>query len=102
MSTAFDLPAELTIYSAIESRDSLLAWVTEQTTKGSAVLELSAGHIEEIDGSGLQLLASLTNMGLTWKLVDASTSFCDACKTLGLAHWVDGVPSKAMKEGTAA
>lgn len=102
MSTAFDLPSELTIYSAIDSRDSLLAWVTEQTTKGSSQLELSAGQVEEVDGSGLQLLASLTNMGLSWKLIDASASFSEACKTLGLSHWVDGVPAKANREGDAA
>jgi hypothetical protein len=102
MSTPFDLPTELTIYSAIESRDTLLAWVTEQTSKGIPQLELSAGQIEEVDGSGLQLLAALSNMGLSWKLVDASANFCDACKTLGFAQWVDGVPAKAHKEGEAA
>lgn len=101
MSTPFDLPAELTIYSAIDSRDALLAWVSEQTTKGSTLLELSAGHVEEVDGSGLQLLAALSNMGLAWKLADASPAFCDACVTLGLSHWVDGVPTRAQKEGEA-
>ncbi len=101
MSTPFDLPAELTIYSAIDSRDALLAWVSEQTTKGSTQLEVSAGQVEEVDGSGLQLLAALSNMGVAWKLVDASPVFSDACATLGLSHWVEGLPARAQKEGAA-
>lgn len=102
MSNAYELPTELTIYSAIDSRDALLAWVNEQTSKGNSLLEVSAGHVEEVDGSGLQLLAALSNMGLSWKLVDASNSFSEACKTLGLTHWVDGVPVKLDKEGAGA
>jgi hypothetical protein len=42
MSTPFELPTEMTIYSAVEVRDTLLAWVTEQTAKGAKALEISA------------------------------------------------------------
>lgn len=89
MSTPFELPAELTIYSALETRDALLAWITEQSAKSSNALEISARHVAEVDGSGLQLLAALSNMELTWHLVAASPGFCEACETMGLSSWID-------------
>lgn len=98
-STIFELPVELNIYSAVESRDALLTWVTEQTTEGKSQFEVSAAQVAEVDGSGLQLLAALTNMGLSWKLVDASVAFSDACKTMGLSQWVEGL---AANKGEAA
>ena len=89
MHEPFELPAELTIYSAIETRDALLAWVTEQAAKSHAYLEVSASQVAEVDGSGLQLLAALSNMDLTWRLVDASEVFSEACQTMGLSQWLD-------------
>ena len=88
MTIQFDLPAELTIYSAIETRDALLAWATEQIAKSSSQLEISAAAVTDVDGSGLQLLAALSNMDLTWKLIDASAAFSEACRTMGLADWL--------------
>lgn len=85
----FELPAELTIYSALETRDALLAWATEHTAKSDQPLAVSARAVTEIDGSGLQLLAALSNMDLSWRLVETSTVFTEACHTLGLSHWVD-------------
>jgi ABC-type transporter Mla MlaB component len=89
MSEPFVLPAELNIYSALESRDALLTWVTEQAAKSGDFLKLSAAQVEEIDGSGLQLLAALSNMEQAWQLVDASEVFIDACRTIGLTQWLD-------------
>jgi anti-anti-sigma regulatory factor len=89
--TAYPLPAELTIYSAMETRDSLLAWVTEQSTRSRRVLELSASAVTEVDGSGLQLIAALSNMHLPWRLTDASAEFSEACRTLGLTDWLRDV-----------
>jgi ABC-type transporter Mla MlaB component len=89
MSEPFVLPAELNIYSALESRDALLTWVTEQASKSGDFLKLSAAEVEEIDGSGLQLLAALSNMEQAWQLVDASEVFIDACRTIGLTQWLD-------------
>lgn len=102
MSTPFELPAELTIYSALETRDALLAWVTEQSAKSSNHLEVSAREVCEVDGSGLQLLAALTNMDLTWRLVEASTVFSEACRTLGLASWLDPRYLKTDAQGVVA
>lgn len=90
MSKPFKLPVELTIYSATETRDAMLAWVTEQAAKPSGSLEVSAAEVREIDGAGLQLLASLSNMDQSWQLVDASETFSNACRALGLGHLLGG------------
>jgi hypothetical protein len=102
MSKPFELPPELTIYSALETRDALLAWVTEQNAKALPHLEVSARDVCEIDGSGLQLLAALSNMDLSWRLVAASTVFKEACGTLGLTRWLDPRYLKLDDEGVAA
>ncbi len=89
MNTPFELPQEMTIYSALETRDALLAWVTEQTGKSVKLLEISAANVCEIDGSGLQLLIAMVNMDHPWQLVNPSAVFADACRTLGLSAWLD-------------
>jgi azurin len=48
------------------------------------------------------LLAALTNMDLTWRLVAASTVFMDACRTMGLASWLDKRYLKSEDEGVSA
>lgn len=89
MSTStFDLPAELNIYNVLETRDALLAWVTTQNSSGSARLEISAQAVAEVDGSGLQLLASFSNTVQHWKLVNSSGAFKAACETLGFTQWL--------------
>ncbi len=88
MGERFELPAELNIYSALEIRDNLLAWVAENGSKGRDYLEISARDVEEVDGSGLQLLAAISNMDQPWRLVEASDRFVDACRAMGLTQWV--------------
>ena len=100
MTTPFELPAELTIYSAVETRDALLAWVTEQSAQSGGQLEVSAREVSEVDGSGLQLLAALSNMDLSWRLVDASTAFIDACSMIGLGSWLGDRYVKPAAGGT--
>jgi hypothetical protein len=89
MSERFELPTELNIYSALETRDALLAWVATQATEGQDYLEVSARDVAEVDGSGLQLVAALSHLDQPWHLVEASDAFADACRTLGFAHWLD-------------
>jgi hypothetical protein len=91
MSKRFELTPEWNIYSALESRDALLAWASEQTAKGHDMLEVSAANVSEIDGAGLQLLAALGNQDISWKLADASDVFVEACKTLGFGDWVESL-----------
>jgi len=92
MSTPFELPVEMTIYSAVETRDALLHWVTEQSAQAVKVLEISASRVEEIDGAGLQLIAALSNTDQPWQLVKPSHAFKDACQAMGLAAWLDKSP----------
>ena len=89
MPQPFELPAELNIYSAVETRDTLLAWVSEHTAKAGGQLEISAKRVDSVDGSGLQLLAALSNMDVSWRLVESSSVFSEACRTMGLASWLD-------------
>ena len=99
MGEKFELPAELNIYAAVEIRDTLLAWVTEQVAAGTDRLEISAANVAEVDGAGLQILAALSNMGQSWQLVEASQVFTDACHTLGLNKWIDQRVLEAHKAG---
>ena len=89
MSERFELPSELNIYNALETRDALLAWVASQASEGHDFLEVSARDVAEVDGSGLQLIAALTHVDQPWHLVEASDVFADACRTLGFAQWLD-------------
>jgi hypothetical protein len=100
MGERFELPTELNIYSALETRDALLAWVAAQTAKGRELLEISARDVAEVDGSGLQLVASLANGEMPWRLVEASTPFKEACRTIGLTDWLEGSNLKTSA-GTA-
>jgi ABC-type transporter Mla MlaB component len=101
MGERFELPAELNIYSALETRDALLAWLAEQTAKGRDFLEVSARDVAEVDGSGLQLLAALSNGDTPWRLVEASGAFAEACRTIGLSDWLDPRHLKTTPGGFA-
>ena len=87
MTEPYRLPTELNIYAVAEMRVALLAWV-EERTKAKEPLELSAQEVAEIDGAGMQLLVSLSNMRLPWKITASSTAFADACRLLGLQTWL--------------
>lgn len=91
MSDRFELPAELNIYSALEIRDAMLAWVAEQTKQAKDTLEISAGAVTEVDGAGLQLLASLSNLDQRMLLIEPSSVLLDACRLMGLSAWLKDV-----------
>ena len=95
MSEQFELPAELNIYSALETRDALIAWAAEQSPRAREFLDISAAQVAEVDGAGLQLLASLSNMGQSWRLRDPSERFTEACRTMGFGDWLKGQPIHA-------
>lgn len=102
MSTLFELPADLNIYAAQAIHASLLDWASTQSTKGGDALEVSARDVAEVDGAGLQLLASLANGSQSWHLVEASPVFVEACRTLGLTHWLDRGHLKSGMAGEGA
>ncbi|MBP6718388.1 MAG: anti-sigma factor antagonist [Rhodoferax sp.] len=102
MSERFELPSELNIYSALETKDALLAWASAQTADAQEHLEVSARDVAEVDGAGLQMLAALSNMGLGWRLVETSEVFADACRTLGFSQWLDKRYLKVTAAGETA
>lgn len=90
MSQAFELPAELTIYSVMETRDALLAWAEKTRAESPDALEVSATAVQQVDGAGLQLLASLAATDANWRLASPSAALTEACTTMGLTHWLKG------------
>ncbi|MEY2861440.1 MAG: hypothetical protein RL392_1898 [Pseudomonadota bacterium] len=89
MSEPYELPAELNIYSALDTRDKLLAWASEQNAKATDFLTISARNVAEVDGAGLQLLAALSNLNQAWQLTQPSETFIEACQTMGFSHWLE-------------
>lgn len=100
MNPRYQLPGELTIYSAMETRDSLLAWVSAQSSQTGGTLEVCAADVREVDGSGLQLLAALSNANLPWRLVDPSEPLEAACRCIGLGDWLRDVSRTSQGAGT--
>ncbi len=73
MNDCFQLPSELNIYTAVETRDALTAWLAARQTRGvHDELQLSAKDVNEVDGAGLQVVAALSHASEGWRLVDAS------------------------------
>jgi anti-anti-sigma regulatory factor len=92
MSPPLALPAELTIYSAGELRRLLLAHVDAHAEDESCRLDGAA--VDQVDAAGVQLLVSLartlTPLGRTLQLCNASPALRAACDSLGLAgHLLD-------------
>lgn len=85
---AFELPAELTIYTAQEVRDALQAWLGKDARAGATPLKISAQAVEAVDGAGLQLLAALAPMSVDWEIERPSPAFVAACRLLGLTDWL--------------
>ena len=86
----FALPGELTIFTAAETRDTLLAWLG-QIEDDAAVL-ITADQVGDVDGAGVQLLCSLAALldrqGRTWSIVHPTALLTRSCVTLGLADWL--------------
>jgi ABC-type transporter Mla MlaB component len=94
------LPAELTIYTAAETRTAWLNWLADQpgrTASADALCAVDASGCDEIDAAGAQLLValahSLARQQRRLQLQHASTPVRNACRDLGLAGWLlAGVP----------
>jgi len=83
---ALALPAELSIYTAGETRSAWLAWLAEH---GDGPLTLDASAAAEVDAAGVQLLVALSRslaaQHRELHIVDASAALRKACERLGLA-----------------
>ena len=89
------LPAELTIYTAAETRGAWLAWLAgaaAQAAQADPVCAVDASACDEIDAAGTQLLValahSLARQQRQLQLCRASGAVRAACTELGLADWL--------------
>ena len=89
------LPAELTIYTAGETRASWLAWLaTEQTDAASdGRCTVHAAAVDQVDAAGVQLLVALAHtlarQQRRLQLLDPSAALRGACEALGAAALLD-------------
>ncbi|MDD0837400.1 STAS domain-containing protein [Curvibacter sp. HBC61] len=99
MSQPFNLPAELTIYTAESTRQALLGWLQVPADAGQLSRPLHGAEVSEVDGAGLQLLGSLANslaaQGQTLELHQPSPVLRQALMALGCGHWFPLIPSEA-------
>lgn len=105
------LPAELTIYTAGETRAAWLAWLaaepTDTTSDGRCTVHAAA--VDQVDAAGVQLLVALSHtlarQQRRLQLLDPSTPLCVACEALGAAALLAGSasdPSAAEARRSAA
>jgi anti-anti-sigma regulatory factor len=97
MSAPLALPAELTIYTAGESRSQWLAWLAADD---SDTLPVDASGVTEVDAAGVQLLVALARALLAQQrcllLERPSAELRSACERLGLSSLLDtGLPAGA-------
>lgn len=82
---ALNLPAELTIYTAAETRE---AWLAALAQPADGPLVAQAADVAELDGAGLQLLLSLqcalAQQQRALQLQAPSPALRDACRRCGL------------------
>lgn len=85
------LPAELTIFTASETRSAWVAWLAEEQQLGDAdsVCRVEAADVAEVDAAGVQLLVSLCNslsrQHRQLQLCQPSDVLRKACASLGVA-----------------
>lgn len=93
MSHVFDLPGELTIFSAAETRTALLVWLAGLPAESEQPIELDAGQVLDFDGAGVQLLcafsALMSRRDRAWRLASPSDTLIQRCRTAGLSAWID-------------
>ncbi|MDI1261419.1 STAS domain-containing protein [Aquabacterium sp.] len=89
------LPAELSIFTATETRAQWLAWLASESSGLTSTAELppfDASGVDTVDGAGVQLLLALQRTlherGLTLQLAAPSQTLRNACTALGVGALV--------------
>lgn len=99
MTSPLALPAELTIYTAGETRPQWLAWLAAD---GAESLQVDASGVNEVDAAGLQLVVALSRaleaQHRRLQLDRPSPALQTACERLGLTGLLEpgrpaGVPA---------
>jgi len=93
--SALHLPAELTIYTATETRQAWLAWLAaEPEAQEGSVCRVDGAAVDQVDASGMQLLAALSRtlheQQRPLQLVHASAPLLGACRALGMTALLQG------------
>jgi len=88
MNKRFELPEEFNVYGAQNAIESLKLWLGQGEAGPGDHIEIDAGKVMEIDGTGIQILAALSQSGYRWKLVEASAKFINACLVTGHQDWI--------------
>ena len=90
MTVTLALPAELTIYTAAETRQQWLAWLAAGDAQ---TLQVDASGVTEVDAAGLQLVVALgRSLGAQQRrlrLACPSPTLRGACERLGLSSLLD-------------
>ena len=100
MPQTLSLPAELTIYTAAETRAAWLAWLAAETADPAGVgpCRADAQAVDEVDAAGGQLVLSLANTLLlqqrVLQLINASEPLRQACAALGASALLDATPAR--------
>ncbi|MDP4299977.1 STAS domain-containing protein [Leptothrix discophora] len=85
------LPAELTIFTAAETRDRLLALLARAEAE-DLPLHVDASEVLDVDGAGVQLLVSLSRQcerdRRFLRLLSPADALVRACQVLGLSFWL--------------
>lgn len=93
------LPAELTIYTAAETRSAWLGWLAGTSALDEPVCAVDASACDEVDAAGLQLLValahSLAQRQRRLLLRHPATPLRTACVELGLADLLLGTEAVA-------
>ncbi|MGY0196241.1 STAS domain-containing protein [Leptothrix sp. BB-4] len=97
------LPAELTIFTATETRDALLAALAA-ITDADTTLQVDAAEVVDVDGAGVQLLVSLSRLcerdERAWRLQSPTDALVRACQVLGLTTWLERHAATATNTAT--
>ncbi|RUP26531.1 MAG: STAS domain-containing protein [Curvibacter sp.] len=98
MSTAFELPSELTIYTADSTRQALLGWLQARSEQAASPACLRGASVDEVDSAGLQVLAALANtlaeQGQVLELQQPSAHLRAGLNDLGATSWFRLVPQE--------
>lgn len=92
--TPLRLPAELTIFTASETRSAWLSWMADEAQHGGIdpVCVVEADDVSEVDAAGVQLLVSLANalaaQQRRLQLQGATEALRSACTSLGVHTWL--------------
>ena len=94
MTPSLALPAELTIYTAGETRPQWLAWLAAD---GGESLQVDASGVAEVDAAGMQLLVALARALQAQQrrlLIERPSAVLrGACERLGLTSLLESAPT---------